>query len=178
METVLKFDFFVLDFIRNNLTCVFFDGLMVFFTKLGDSGLIWIIFTVIFLITDKYRKVGAAMAVSLIVALFVGNYYLKELVARPRPFQLKEVYILIPKPEGYSFPSGHTMASFAAAFALRLTHKKEGTLAIILAVFIGFSRMYLYVHFFTDVLCGALFGMLFGYVGTAVVYKRLRFKLK
>lgn len=126
MDAVLKFDFFILDLIRNNLTCGFFDGLMVFFTKLGDGGIVWIALTVICLISDKYRKVGAAMAVSLVIALLAGVMGLKELVARPRPFQLKDVYLLIPEPAGFSFPSGHTMASFAAAFSVWLHSQKRG----------------------------------------------------
>lgn len=175
MDAVLKFDFFILDLIRNNPTCGFFDGLMVFFTKLGDGGIVWIALTVICLISDKYRKVGAAMAVSLVIALLAGVMGLKELVARPRPFQLKDVYLLIPEPAGFSFPSGHTMASFAAAFSVWLTHKKEGTLTLIVAALIGFSRIYLYVHFLTDVLAGAVLGILFGWIGTALVYKKIKF---
>lgn len=175
MDAVLKFDFFILDLIRNNLTCGFFDGLMVFFTKLGDGGIVWIALTVICLISDKYRKVGAAMAVSLVIALLAGVMGLKELVARPRPFQLKDVYLLIPEPAGFSFPSGHTMVSFAAAFSVWLTHKKEGALSLIVAALIGFSRIYLYVHFLTDVLAGAVLGILFGWIGTALVYKKIKF---
>lgn len=175
MDAVLKFDFFILDLIRNNLTCGFFDGLMVFFTKLGDGGIVWIALTVICLISDKYRKVGAAMAVSLAIALLAGVMGLKELVARPRPFQLKDVYLLIPEPAGFSFPSGHTMVSFAAAFSVWLTHRKEGALTLIVAALIGFSRIYLYVHFLTDVLAGAVLGILFGWIGTALVYKKIKF---
>lgn len=175
METLLKFDFYILDLIRDCLSCGFFDRFMVFMTKLGDAGFVWIVLTIAFLISDKYRKVGAAMAISLVLSLFVGNFYLKDIFERPRPFMLKEVSLLIPKPSGYSFPSGHTIASFAAAFPLWLTHKKEGRIALIAAALIGFSRMYLYVHFFTDVLCGAIFGILFGYISAALIYKKLKF---
>ena len=148
---------------------------MVFFTKLGDSGLIWIILTLLCLYSDKYRKLGAAMTFSLVVALLLGNEILKELIRRPRPFTLNEISLLIPPPSGFSFPSGHTMASFAAAGAICFTHKKLGKWALILATLISFSRMYLYVHFPTDVLCGVLFGLLFGYMGCVIIYKKFRF---
>lgn len=148
---------------------------MVFFTKLGDSGLIWIIITLLCLYSDKYRKLGAAMTFALVIALLLGNELLKELISRPRPFTLNEISLLIPPPAGFSFPSGHTMASFAASGAILFTHKKFGKWAIILAMLISFSRMYLYVHFPTDVLCGVLFGLLFGYMGCVIIYKKFRF---
>lgn len=178
MEKILNFDFFVLDFIRENLTCGFLDGLMIFFTKLGDGGLVWVLVALFCLFQPRYRKVGAAMTVSLVLSLLIGNFLIKALVARPRPFQLKDAYILIPEPSGYSFPSGHTTASFAAAFAVWRTHKKEGAALLVLAAIIGFSRMYLYVHFFTDVLCGAAAGIFFGYLGSALVFKKSNFGLK
>ncbi len=148
---------------------------MVFFTKLGDGGLIWIILTLLCLYSDKYRKLGAAMTFSLVVALLLGNELLKELVRRPRPFTTGEISLLIPPPSGFSFPSGHTMASFAAAGAIYLPHKKLGKWALILAILISFSRIYLYVHFPTDVICGVLFGLLFGYMGCVIIYKKFRF---
>lgn len=176
MDAILKFDFFILDLIQNYMRCGFLDAVMVFFTKLGDNGIIWIALTLACLITDKYRKLGSAMAVALVICLLLGNEVLKEVFARPRPFQINEISLLIAAPSGYSFPSGHTMSSFAAATAIGLTHRKYAKWAYTLAVLIGFSRMYLYVHFFTDVLVGALFGILFGWLGAAIVYRRLKFR--
>lgn len=171
MEKILNFDFFILDFIRENLTCGFLNGLMVFFTRLGDGGFVWIILGLFCLFSSKRKKAGAAITVSLVLALFIGNLLLKNLAARPRPFHIKDVALLIPAPYGYSFPSGHTTASFAAAVSLWKFRKKEGTAALALAAVIGFSRMYLYVHFFTDVLCGAAIGGIFGYLGAEAVLK-------
>lgn len=175
MDAILKFDFFILDLIQNYMRCGFLDAVMMFFTKLGDNGIIWIVLTILCLITDKYRKLGSAMAVALVICLLVGNGVLKELFARQRPFQLNEISLLIAQPSGYSFPSGHTMSSFAAACAIGLTHKKFSKWAYILAGLIAFSRMYLYVHFLTDVLAGVLFGLLFGWIGAAIVYRKLKF---
>lgn len=175
MEAISKFDFFVLDFIQNYMRSGFLDAVMSFFTKIGDNGIIWIVLTLICLITDKYRKLGSAMAVSLVICLLLGNEVLKEVFARQRPYIINEIQLIIAPPGGYSFPSGHTMSSFAAAASIGLTHKKYAKWAYIIAGLIAFSRMYLYVHFLTDVLAGALFGLLFGWIGTAIVYRKLKF---
>lgn len=175
MELILKADFYILDLIQNYLRCGFLDWLMVLFTRLGDSGVIWIVLTLMCLYSDKYRKLGAAMTFALVVALLLGNELLKELVKRPRPFTYTDIELLIPPPHGYSFPSGHTMASFSAATAVCLTQRRLGKWAAVLAVLISVSRMYLYVHFPTDVLCGAIFGVIFGYIGAAIIYRKIKF---
>lgn len=175
MNTILNIDFFLLDLIQNYLRCGFLDAVMVFFTQLGDNGIIWIVLTLIFLYTERYRKMGVAMTFALVIALLLGNELLKELIRRPRPFTFREISLLIPPPSGFSFPSGHTMASFAAANAIWLTHRRLGKWAFLVASIIAFSRVYLYVHFPTDVLCGTLFGLLFGYLGTALIYRKFRF---
>ena len=149
---------------------------MVFFTKLGDDGIIWIAITLICLITDKYRKVGSALTIALVICLLLGNEVLKEGFMRLRPFQQREFSLIIPAPSGYSFPSGHTMSSFAAAFVFYFVQKRYFKWALCLAVLISFSRMYLYVHFFSDVLVGALFGILFGYLGAVIIYRKFKFK--
>lgn len=176
METILKIDTIILDFIQNYLRCGFLDSLFVFITKLGDMGLIWILITLVFLATDKYRKAGSAMAIGLFICLILGNEVLKEVFARPRPFQASEFSLIIAPPSGYSFPSGHTMSSFAAATSMGLSHKRLSKWGYILAGLIAFSRMYLYVHYFTDVLAGAILGVIFGYIGSAIVYKKLDFR--
>ena len=176
MDLISKIDFSVLDFIQNYMRCGFLDAVFVFITKLGDAGFIWIVLTIICLITDKYRKLGSCLAVALVLCLVLGNEVLKEMFARQRPFQISELPLLITAPGGYSFPSGHTMSSFAAATSISLTHKKWGKWAYILAGLIAFSRMYLYVHFLTDVLAGVVFGILFGYLGAAIIYRKLSFR--
>ena len=175
MNTILGIDFLILDLIQNYMRCGFLDAVMVFFTRLGDGGIIWIVITLMCLYSEKYRKLGAALAFSLVIALIFGNELLKDLVRRPRPYTMREIALLITPPGGYSFPSGHTMASFAAANTIWLTHKKWGRWAFVIAAFIAFSRVYLYVHFPTDVLCGVIFGLLFGYLGAALIYRKLRF---
>ena len=78
---------------------------------------------------------------------------------------------LVARPHGWSFPSGHTASGFAAAFALWFQNRKLGTLALLLATFIGFTRLYLYVHFPTDILGGIALGLAAGALGSLLADK-------
>lgn len=139
------------------------DFVMSSVTRLGDGGLIWIFLTIILLFFKKTRKSGISSATSLILGTVVFTLILKNIIARERPYSgenalLNVNQLLIPPPGGYSFPSGHSMASFAASVSILLNNRKIGICAVLLACLIAFSRMYLYVHFPSDVVCGALFG--------------------
>lgn len=145
----------------NNLHNPILDKIMIVITNLGDAGLIWIGVAIILLFMKNTRKCGALMLVSMLVGLIVGNGILKNLIARERPCWLdRSIPLLIPEPHDYSFPSGHTLASFEAAVMIYLHNKKLGIFSFVIAVLIAFSRMYLFVHFPTDVLCGAALGTL------------------
>ena len=103
----------------------------------------------------SYTHLGLAMALALGLYMLAGHCALKPLFARPRPCDLRpEMLTLVARPHGWSFPSGHTSSAFAAAFALWLQNRRLGVPALVLAGFIGFTRMYLYVHFPTDILGG------------------------
>lgn len=137
------------------------DPLMVGISSLGNAGWIWIALTAVFLILPKYRKCGIRMAIALILDLILCNLVLKPLVARPRPCWIDEqIKLLVAAPRDYSFPSGHSAASFAAAVTVFAMHKKEGIAALVLACLIAFSRLYLFVHFPTDVLAGIVIGFI------------------
>lgn len=138
-------------------------------TKLGDGGILWICCTVMLLLFRKTRKAGAAMAVSLALEVICCSVILKPLVARPRPYDVNAVQLLIPPLSDYSFPSGHTGAAFAAASSLFFSKNRLWIPALVIAVLMGFSRLYLYVHYPSDVLAGALLGIMLGWLGTAVV---------
>ena len=154
---MMNFEFLVLDFIKDNIKNPFFDFLMPKITALGNGGIIWIVAAVVLLAIPKYRKGGIALSIGLLAGLIIGNVALKPLVARIRPFNLVEgIELLITAPVDYSFPSGHTLSSSIAAAILTMTDKRFGYVAIPLAVLIAFSRLYLYVHFLSDVLGGAL----------------------
>ena len=145
------------------------DKIMTSITKLGDAGIFWIILTLLFLIIPKMRKTGIIMAAALIMDLLICNVAVKNLAARTRPYDVNtSVQLLVAKLHDYSFPSGHTAASFASVTALYLAGEKKlwkPALACLIAV----SRLYLYVHYPTDVLGGMVFGILAGYVGYRLV---------
>ena len=151
------------------------DKIMVFITNLGSAGIIWIILTVVCLIIPRTRKVGWVMA-SLIVDLILCNGILKNLVARTRPCDVnKSIQLLIKRPWDYSFPSGHTAASFASVTALYLAgEKKLWKPVLVLGCVIAFSRMYLYVHYPTDILGGVILGAACGWTGAWLVKKAER----
>lgn len=118
------------------------------------------------------RPVGVTALISLVVCFVATNLVLKNVIARPRPFdEISAVIPLIIKPEDYSFPSGHTCASFASAFVYyRMLPRKYGAAAVFLAALIGFSRIYLGVHYPTDILGG----ILVAYVGSSIVCRVMR----
>jgi len=137
------------------------DKIMVAITMLGDAGLIWILLAVVLVCTKKYRKCGVNMGLALFVMVVLGNVVLKNIFMRERPCWIDEtIQLLIENPHDYSFPSGHTYASIAASTVLLLRHKWEGIAAMVLAVLIAFSRMYLFVHFPTDDLASLLLGVI------------------
>ncbi len=137
------------------------DKIMVFFSTLGNAGLFWIALSLILLIIPKTRKTGLHMELAITITYIVGNLIIKNVVARERPFFVDpSVELLIKKPSEYSFPSGHSMNGFAAATSLFLNNKKWGIPALIVASIIAFSRLYNFVHWPTDVICGILLGIL------------------
>lgn len=137
------------------------DEVMTAITFLGDSGWFWIGLGILLLAAPKTKKTGAAVLISLAVGFLVGNLVIKNLAARQRPCWLDSaIPLLIESPSDYSFPSGHSLASFEGAVSILLYHKKWGLAAVVLAALIAFSRLYLFVHFPTDVLAGTLLGIL------------------
>lgn len=146
------------DFLRNSVL----TPLFLFITCLGDSGFIWIAFTILLVCLPKTRKVGLMCACALLVSHLVNHELLKNIVCRPRPFDnLPALTVLIEKPSSFSFPSGHTASSFTCAWVMfQKLPKKFGVPALVLAALIGFSRLYIGVHYPTDVLCGMISGIL------------------
>ncbi len=161
-----------LDFLQTIHTPLL-DKILAFITSLGNAGIIWIVLAVVLLILPKTRKAGIIVAAALLADLILCNLILKNLVARVRPYDVNTaIAILIKKPLDFSFPSGHTAASFAAMTALFLAKMKKAWIAaLILAVLIAFSRLYFYVHYPTDVLGGIVVGILSGVLGYAIVEK-------
>ena len=159
----------ILDFIQT-LHIPLLDKIMVGTTSLGDAGIIWIILTVIFLVMPKTRRTGSIMLAALIVQTILCNVILKNLFARTRPYDVNTtIQLLIPKLKDFSFPSGHTSASFTIVSALYFAKDSLWKPALVLACLIAVSRLYLYVHYPTDVIGGLVLGILSGYAGYRVV---------
>ena len=170
----ISFDLPILDWIQANLQSGFMDKFMPFITIFGDAGIFWMVWAGVLLIFRKTRKMGIGMFIAMILGLLVCNITLKPLVARIRPYdlQLEEFGVTIKLLSGamhdFSFPSGHTIASFEAAVVLLKNSKKMGIPAMVLAVLISFSRLYLYVHYPTDVIASVILGTIFALIGDAV----------
>ena len=173
----VSFDLPILDWIAANLWCPVLDTIMPIITMFGDGGIFWIAISVILMITKKYRKTGLSMAFALTMGLLVCNIILKPGVARIRPYDFqmqyfaKEIQLIAGGMHDFSFPSGHTIASFEACTALMLGNKKFGIPATILAILVAFSRLYLYLHYPTDVLVSIVLGTIFGILGHYLAQK-------
>ena len=151
----------------------FMDKFMPFITKFGDHGTFWMIVAALLFLFPKTRKTGLGMAIAMMIGLLVCNVTLKPLVGRIRPYDLQAelgvtIQLLGERMHDFSFPSGHTIACFEAAVVMLKNSKKLGIPAMILAVLISFSRLYLYVHYPTDVIASIILGTLFALIGDAL----------
>ena len=151
-------------------------------TTLGNAGWFWIVLAVLMLtvLPKKYKKAGLTMAIALILSLIFCNGIMKHLWTRPRAFwvvgqnfvvgnEFENLYGIFNSIHDYSFPSGHSSASFAAAVSIFMWRKKEGSAALVLAALIAFSRLYFTVHYPTDVLVGTITGALYGVAAYFIV---------
>lgn len=209
-DSFLNFDLGVFEWIQSIHTPIL-TTIMVIITTLGDEGIIFIAAGLVLFATKKYRKIGLAMLISLLVMLVLNNLVLKEMLERVRPFYIfnldglladKQAFIdagrlgkfdvmvekitaltekypemaaewlakyqypdFVDKLTSFSFPSGHTSSAFAACAAILFLNRKIGIPAIIFAALMGFSRIYVEVHYCTDVLGGALVGIIYAVVG-------------
>lgn len=175
-QMAVAFDLPILDWIQANLKSDLLDTVMPIITLFGDGGIFWIAIAVLLLCIPKTRKIGLGMGFALLMGLVVCNITLKPLVGRIRPYDLQEqlgvtIPLLTDRMHDYSFPSGHTIASFEASVVLLKNNKWMGIPAVILAVLIAFSRLYLYVHYPTDVIFSLFAGILFAFLGDALANK-------
>lgn len=180
----VSFDLPILEWIQANLQSGFMDTIMPLITMLGDGGIFWIVCSVLFMCFPKTRRMGLAMGIAMAMGLLICNMILKPWVGRMRPYDyqidilgktwndlLVGGKLLVDIPHDYSFPSGHTIACFEASVAIMLSNKKLGIPALIIAVLVAFSRMYLYVHYPTDVIASIFLGSLFAVIGHIVAHR-------
>ncbi len=150
------------------------SAVMLFVTKLGDGGIIWLFTIIALLLIRRHAKVGMASALSIGTCFVFGNYVLKPFVGRVRPCNIyTNLELLVNRPDDFSFPSMHAATAFSVAVILYRYDKRMGIPAIVLASLISLSRVYLNVHYTTDIIAGAIFGTAF-----ALVFYWLFFELK
>jgi len=155
------------EYLRNGIL----TPIMKFITHLGDAGLMWIAIALLLLCFKKTRKVGAMCACALVMSLLINNVILKPLIARVRPYEVIDgLVLLVKKAHDFSFPSGHTASSFACAVVIfKQMPKKYGIPALVMAFIMGFTRLYIGIHYPTDVLAAIVTGTLCAIIGMKIV---------
>ena len=169
-ESITALDLSILDFIHNTLSNSVMDLIMVCITYSIEYGAIAILVFIVMMCIKKMRKTGFAVMGATLSVLLFGELILKHIVCRPRPFVINgAIELIIRAPSGFSFPSSHTATCFAMATAIYLFHKRLGIIAYIYAALVAFSRMYLYVHYPSDVIGGIALGIGCGIGAVALV---------
>lgn len=167
-----SFEIGILDFIRETFSTRFLDVFFSTITRFADHGIGWIIVAILLIAFKKTRKMGISMGLALLIGYITGNMFLKNVIGRVRPYDFAgNVDLLVDRLSDFSFPSGHTLCSFEGAFAVFIRNKKWGIAAIVFAILIALSRLYLYVHYPSDVLVGALMGIAIAYLASFIVDK-------
>ena len=172
-DALNSFEIGILDFIQT-FKCGFLNVFMKYVTLLGEDGIFFIAMAVIMLFFKKTRKTGLMIGAALAMGFIVGNLTLKPLFARMRPYDFNEAFdkttLLVEHLGDKSFPSGHTLAAFEGCVVLFMTQKKYiGIPALVTAVTIALSRLYLYVHYPTDVITGARLGTAFAIISVKLI---------
>lgn len=166
LDTILQqlniWDGQMLLFIQNHLRSETLNPIVIAVTNLGNAGIFWIVLSVILLFPKKTRRAGILSLLALLGSLCVTNFLLKNYVARVRPYEVVQgLQCLIPAQKDWSFPSGHASASFASAVVIyKSCHRGIGVPALILAFAISLSRLYVGVHYPSDVIVGMIIGTL------------------
>ena len=166
-QCLLQIDGGILLWIQNFLRCAVLDPIMIIYTQMGDAGILWIVLSVVLLCIPRTRKAGFVSLIAMLLGLLCTNVVLKHLVARPRPWLTVEgLRFLVEEHDPNSFPSGHTCAAFAAAgiWWRTLPARWARVTALVMAILMGLSRLYVGVHFPSDVLAGAAVGLLAAWI--------------
>jgi undecaprenyl-diphosphatase len=153
-------DHTILQFIQSEMQHAILDPIFLFLTKIGTAGIIWILVALVLLLQKPHRETGVMVLVALLFGVVFGEILLKPMIARLRPFQTYEAFTtILHETKGFSFPSGHTTSSFAAAGVLIHHFRSKGWIFMVLAVGVAFSRLYYLVHYPSDIIGGVLLGL-------------------
>lgn len=178
LESITNFDFSILYFIQENWRTDWLDLICAFLSWAFELGIPWLVLGAVLFCFKKTRAAGAILVCAVVLTFFFNELAIKNAINRERPCTIDPtIELIIKKPTSYSFPSGHTASCFAAAGTLLFTYKRLGIPLIAFSAFMGFSRMYLFVHFPTDVLAGAALGLLMAWV-TVLIFRELKYDEK
>ena len=175
-EYITQIDYLILMFIQEHLRFDWLTGPTVFVSHLGNSGLLWILLCLVLLAFKRTRKMGLCGLLALLIGALITNVALKNIIARIRPYeQFSDIILLLERQKDFFFPSGHACSSFAAACTFYWTSEQKtrllGVLSLTLAVLISWSRLYVGVHFPTDVLCGVMIGVFSAWTAWQIIKK-------
>lgn len=174
IETISKIDESVIIFIKDYLINEDISRIMIVFSLLGNLAFIWLVISIYLSISEKNKDIFIATAISLVLVLIIVDIILKETIDRERPFEIiKGIELFIKKPSTASFPSGHTASSFAAALVISKFKKKITAYLFVLALLISLSRLYLFLHYPSDVLVGMILGLVFGCI-SLYLWRKIR----
>ncbi|MBQ3219577.1 MAG: phosphatase PAP2 family protein [Clostridia bacterium] len=153
------------------------------YTSLGNGGIFFIILSIFLILFKKTRKTGFAMLLAIGIGAIFTNLIIKKIVARPRPYVNNEIYKDYWQSVGglveseFSFPSGHTTATTSCMMAMFLfCNKKWSYVGFLVAIFMAFTRVYLIVHYTTDVIAGLIIGAIAGTISffvTKLLFSKL-----
>lgn len=167
----MDFEYKILMFIKEHLSTPFLDQFMTAISSLDNFGAIWILISLALLATKKTREIGVFLAIALILDYLIGNLAIKNLINRTRPYLTYNIPIIINAPFESSFPSGHALSSFTAAFVILKFSKNYGISALILASLIAFSRLYLFVHYPSDIFAAFILAFLVVFLANKLYLK-------
>ena len=173
-DVIQQLDEQALVWIAEHVRCAVLDPFMELYTQLGNTGMLFIALGVLMLFFKPTRRAGLSALCAMLIGFIVVNLTIKPLVSRPRPWLAIENFVnLVPEHDPNSFPSGHTNAAFAFALAVCMSAPKKWmkAAAVAMAAMMGLSRLYVGVHFPSDVLAGAVIGSLCGLLGGLAVKK-------
>ncbi|MDU2829697.1 MAG: phosphatase PAP2 family protein [Anaerococcus sp.] len=180
MNFITKIDISILNLIQN-FKSPLMDKIMTTITALGNMGIFWILLILIFLTSKEYKKLGKLMLICLLINSIVVNLIIKPAVGRVRPFEIVDgIKLLVLKPQDPSFPSGHSAISFCMLTVILFFSKSKPLKIIssVLSILIAFSRLYLYVHFPSDVICGIIIGVFTAILTLKFYFSKTGIKLR
>lgn len=160
MDWLLQLDGNILLWIQQHIRKEILNPAVIFITNLGNSGWFWLVLSAIFVFLAKYRKIGLTALIAMLIGFIITNLCVKNMVHRIRPYEIVEGLEFIGvRPSDFSFPSGHSTCSMAASVVM---YKKfsgaVGIFLLALGIFICLSRLYVGVHYPTDVAAGMIIG--------------------